>query len=110
MCPSTVNYLGPAHHQPGTEFYVVPPTRAGGHHSGLVELLRSLPSRAPRDASGSGATEPSTRASELETDAIDAPSQQPRRTLLNLKLLVPLTTIALFALPTATARADGTWR
>ena len=81
------------------------PTRAGEDPSGLVELLRALKSGELPAGSESGATEPSTPGAELEGGATDHPSQQSRRTRLNLKLIVPLTTIAMFALPTATAFA-----
>jgi hypothetical protein len=42
---------------------------------------------------------------EPEMGASDAPKQQSRTTLLNLKFVVPLTTIAMFALPSANALA-----
>jgi hypothetical protein len=107
MFTSKVNCRGPAHHQRGTEFYVLPSSREGENPSGLVELLRSLASGEPAAASESSATEPSTPGPELEGEATDAPSQQSRRTALNLKLVVPLTAITMFALPTATAFAEG---
>jgi hypothetical protein len=47
MFTSAVNYLGPAHPQHKTEFYVVPPTGEGGNTSWVVELLRSLTSDEP---------------------------------------------------------------
>jgi hypothetical protein len=107
MFTSRVNCLGPTHHQRGTdfEFYVLPATREGENPMGLVELLRALKSGEPLADSESGATEPSTPGPEPETEATDHPSQQSRRTLLNLKLVVALTAIAMFALPTATAFA-----
>ena len=105
MFTSKVNYLRPAHPHHETEFYVLPPTRASEDPSGLVELLRALKSGELPAGSESGATEPSTPGAELEGGATDAPSQQSRRTRLNLKLVIPLTAIAMFALPTATAFA-----
>jgi hypothetical protein len=62
MFTPTVNYLGPAHPQRETEFYVLPPTRQGGDPRGLIELLRSLKSSEPWTASESPVTEASTRA------------------------------------------------
>jgi hypothetical protein len=107
MFTSMANYLGPAHHQRGTdfEFYVLPATREGENPLGLVELLRALKSGELPAASEPAATESSTPGPDPETEATDHPSQQSRRNLLNLKLIVPLTTIAMFALPTATAFA-----
>jgi len=62
MSTPKVNYLGPAHPQHETEFYVLPPTRAGENPLWVIELLRSLPSGEPRAASESAATDPSPRA------------------------------------------------
>ena len=44
---------------------------------------------------------------ETEMGASDAPKQQSRRTVVNLKLVTLLTTIAVSALPTANALAFG---
>jgi hypothetical protein len=73
MLAPTVNYLGPAHPQRDSVFYVVLP----GQHA-----------------------DP-----ELERETADAPRQQSRRTLPNVKLITLLTTIAMFALPAADALA-----
>jgi hypothetical protein len=107
MTTPTVRYLGPAHPERETEFYVVPPTRAGENPLGPVELQRSLKCGQVPAASGLGTTDSSPQAPELDTGPTDAPSPQSRRTLLSLKLAVPLTTIAMFALPTANALAEG---
>jgi hypothetical protein len=62
MLTPTVSYLGPAHPQRETEFFVVPPNRAGENPLWVIELLRSLKSSEPWAASGSGVTEANTRA------------------------------------------------
>jgi hypothetical protein len=62
MFTPTVNYLGSAHPQRETEFYVLPPSRASENPIGLVELLRSLASGEPPAASGLSVTEASTQA------------------------------------------------
>jgi len=61
MFTPTVNYLGPAHPQPETEFYVLPRTRAGENPLWVSELLRSLRSRELPAASAPGATDSSPR-------------------------------------------------
>jgi hypothetical protein len=74
----------------------------------LTPMVNYLGPAHPQRESPLPAVPPGQHASpEPEGEAADAPSRQSRRTLLNLKLVVPLTTIAMFALPTATALATA---